>query len=252
MNEQVIFGRLLSEFLNASDSTAVADSNKVLAPTPSVTAQLQQAYALTAKHIEYPLQQVRSANVLIEFAVGTNQLQALGDSDKLIEGDLLSTGEPTFEVTESGSEADIKLTASNSLYVVTQLQENWDVRLNTKVSHYFDLHLGGGTTTIDLGQFLVMGGRIDIGAASAEVRLPAFGKFTLTINGGVSNLRIIVPRGIAIRVEVSVGVGAFNPSSRLQSIGNDVYETKDFASAGSAVLLRVKMGAGTITIEDSD
>ncbi|MGH2592577.1 MAG: LiaF transmembrane domain-containing protein [Anaerolineae bacterium] len=206
--------------------------------------------ALTTDRVEYPLKEIRSANVTLSFSTGTNKLYALSDSSNLIEGDLRHYGTLLTEFSESGSQADLEIGVSDSTVFGFGADERWNIGLNPRVTYTLDLSLGVGRSTIDLGELTLSGGRIDVGVGSTEVRLPASGRFTLSVDGGVGELRIIAPRGVALRAEVDTGVGNFNAGSRLRSVGDDVYETEGFASAENAMTLIVNVGVGAVKIQD--
>ena len=206
--------------------------------------------ALTTDRVEYPLKEIRSANVTLSFSTGTNELYALSDSSNLIEGDLRHYGSLLTEFSESSSQADLEIGVSDSTVFGFGAEERWNIGLNPRVTYTLDLSLGVGQSTIDLGDLTLSGGRIDVGVGSAEVRLPASGRFTLRVDGGVGELRIIAPRDVALHAEVDTGVGNFNAGSRLRSVGDNVYETEGFASAENAMTLIINVGVGAVTIQD--
>jgi len=215
-----------------------------------LVARLDFGGALTTDRVEYPLKEIRSANVTLSFSTGTNELYALSDSSNLIEGDLRHYGALLTEFSESGSQASLEIGVSDSTVFGFGAEERWNIGLNPRVTYTLDLSLGVGQSTIDLGELTLSGGRIDVGVGSAEVQLPASGRFTLGVDGGVGELRIIAPRDVALRAEVDTGVGNFNAGARLRSIGDNVYETEGFASAENAMTLIINVGVGAVTIQD--
>jgi len=201
--------------------------------------------------IEHPLGEIQSADVSIDFATGDNEVYALGDSSKLIEGDIRHYGTLRFDVDESGSRADVTLGTEGAVSVLGfSSTERWKVGLNQRVTYNLDINLGAGQAVLDLSRFNLSGATIDVGVGSAEVRLPSSGKFTLEINGGVGSLRVIAPREIALRAEVNTGIGSFDNHTRMRSVGGDAYETEGFRSADNAITLIVDVGVGSVTIQD--
>lgn len=209
---------------------------------------------LKTDQIDYPLNAVRSASVSIGFSTGTNELRALSDSNKLIEGTIRHYGDLMFDPSDSGSQANIRL-HTGSASISTPFggsEERWDVALNPGVAYDLDLNMGVGQSTIDLSKLTVTGGRLDAGVGTTDLMLPAKGRFTMNVDGGVGTIRIHAPGKVALRVEVDTGIGSFNPGGRLHSIGSDTYETEGFSSAENAITLRVKVGVGTISVIDSE
>jgi len=206
---------------------------------------------LQTRHIEAPLGDIRSAHVSIDFGTGRNQLHALGDSNQLIEGDLSYYGSLHFDTSGSGDRANVRLEHSGvSFGFIGGTGEQWDIGLNQRVTYEIDLSLGVGESNVDLSRLSLTDSTIHVGVGTADVRLPTSGRFRLEIDGGVGELRVRVPRELAVRAEVNTGLGGFHAGSRLRSVGNDIYETENFASADDAVTLSVDVGVGTITLID--
>jgi hypothetical protein len=209
---------------------------------------------LQTQTIEYPLKDIRSASVSIGFTTGANDLRASTDSSKLIEGTISHYGTLTFDASDSGTQASVRLNSSNVSISIPfgGSEERWDVGLNTSVAYDLTLDMGVGRSTIDLSKLTVTGGRINAGVGTTDLTLPSKGDFTMSIDGGVGTVRIHLPSQMALHVEVDTGIGSFNPGSRLRSLGSDTYETDGFSNADNAITLRVKAGVGTISVIDSE
>ena len=214
---------------------------------------------LKSQRVEAPLDDVQSADVNIDFASGDNRLYALGDSTKLIEGDLSYYGDLRFDASASGSRANLLVDTTVNFpgfnFGFSQAGEKWDIGLNTRPTYYVDLNLGSGGADLDLSRLKLSGGLVDVGSGSVDLALPAAGTFRLEINGGSGSLRIRLPRDAALRVEIDPGSGSFNPVSRLKMISgpsrtNEVYETDGFGAAPNAITLIIDGGSGSINIED--
>lgn len=210
---------------------------------------------LQTQHIQYPLGGVQSASVSIGFATGTNELKALSDSSNLIEGDLSYYGSIDFTPSSSGSQANVRLNESSTNVAFPffgDSSERWSVGLNPQVAYDLDLNMGVGNSTIDLSKLSVTGGKINVGVGQVEVWLPSSGRSTLHIDGGVGNLKIHLSGRAGVHVDLNSGLGSFNAGSRLRSIGDNVYETDGFASAGDQITLDINAGVGSINVIDSE
>lgn len=205
--------------------------------------------------IDYPLKDIRSANVSINFSTGTNTLRALSDSASLIAGTIAHYGDLTFDASDAGSQANVRLNSSSVSIVMPfggASQERWDVALNPAAAYDVNFEMGVGQSTLDLSKLTITGGRINAGVGTTDLTLPAQGRFTLNIDGGVGTVRIRLPGRMALRVEIDTGIGSFNPGGRLKALGGDVYETEGFGNADNAITLRIKAGIGSISIIDSE
>jgi hypothetical protein len=207
---------------------------------------------LKTEQISYPLGSIQSSEVEINFvSTGKSKLYALTNSNNLIEGKLAHYGEVTFEPSELNGQANMRLDVKykNPVFQPSDAQqENWEIGLNPSVTYNLHLALGVGESLIDLSQFRLSSGVIDGGVGRAEILLPALGKFTLHINQGVGDLRILVPNSMAARIELESEPGNFQVGARFHSLGK-IYETDGLQSSENAVTLIINGGIGNISVE---
>ncbi len=210
--------------------------------------------SLQTTNISQPLNGVESARANLSFGAGTNKIYALSDSNNLIEGQLQTYNPPTFSVSTSGDQADIRLAPGTTTVVIPPFsaEEKWNVGLNPAVSYQFNLDMGVGQSNIDLVKLQVSGGEINGGVGTTDLSLPGKGKFTLTVHGGVGTIKIYVPSNLAVRAEVNGGLGSFNRLPNMEEVSHDVYETPGFSSAENAVTLIVDGGIGSISMYESE
>jgi hypothetical protein len=214
--------------------------------------------SLQTRHIEAPLGAIQTANVSLNFGSGGYRLYALGDSDKLIDGEVSYYGDLTFDVNASNDRANVRIDSRSGMFFGFMMpDEKWDIGLNTKPVYDLDLNYGSGGGNADLSQLNLSGGQVDGGSGRVEVRLPATGKFTLRADGGSGGLTFRVPDKIALRVEYEHGSGGLNPGARLNLVSGErnrdaVYETENFGSDGNAITLIVNGGSGSINIVEGE
>lgn len=67
---------------------------------------------------------------------------------------------------------------------------------------------------------------------------------TVTVNGGVGNLKIIVPSDTAVKVVVEHGIGSVDTTGTWQ-VSGDEYET---SGSGPVLTITVKMGVGSLDL----
>lgn len=215
--------------------------------------------SLQTRHIEAPLASIQTANVSLAFGSGDYRLFALGDSAKLIDGEVSYYGDLTFEVNAPNDRADVRVESrfSGPFFGFMMPDEKWDIGLNTKPVYDLDLNFGSGGGNADLSQLTLSGGQVDGGSGRVEMRLPATGKFTLNAQGGSGGLTFRVPGKIALRVEYKHGSGGLNSGARFNLISGErnrdgVYETENFGSADNAITLIVNGGSGSINIVEGE
>jgi hypothetical protein len=226
-------------------------------PVPGLNFGMGNA-SLQTRHIDAPLAGIQTANVSLDFGSGGYRLYALGDSDKLIDGEVSYYGNLTFDVNASNDRANVRIDSQSGMFFGFMMpDEKWDIGLNTKPVYDLDLNYGSGGGSADLSLLTLSGGQVDGGSGRVEVRLPATGKFTLNADGGSGGLTFQVPGKMALRVEYEHGSGGFISGARLNLVSgarnrDAVYETENFGSAGNAITLIVNGGSGSINIVDGE
>lgn len=209
---------------------------------------------LQTTNLSQPLDGVETARLDLSFGTGTNKIYALNDSNNLIEGQLQTYGTPSFSVSTAGDRTTIALAPGRISVpiVIPTSEEKWDVGLNSSVTYELDLNAGVGQSKIDLTKLRISGGDLNGGVGTSELYLPNQGRFRLTINGGVGTIKIYVPSNLEVRAEVNGGLGSFHGLSRMERVGDDVYETPRFSAADNAVTLIIDGGVGSISMYDSE
>ena len=77
--------------------------------------------------------------------------------------------------------------------------------------------------------------------------LPDEGDLTARVNGGVGQITIEIPDGMAARIDVSRGIGNVSVADRYEREG-DSYVTRDWRSNENRVDLQVEVGIGQVTV----
>ena len=160
-----------------------------------------------------------SAQVNLDLSVGKATVQALSDSDKLIDADLRYVGDVNFKVTNSGSEKAVVLNAKNDsvqwfnflgLSLNSGQDENdlrWNIGLSPNLP--LDLRLSGGVgeSTLDLSGLQLTRLSYNSGVGDTTVSLPGSGSYSVDFNGGVGKLAVNFAEGAAVNANVDAGVG---------------------------------------------
>ncbi|RKX23376.1 MAG: hypothetical protein DRP45_10555 [Candidatus Zixiibacteriota bacterium] len=143
------------------------------------------------------------------------------------------------------TEVDIDMGASSG---IIEFSEPNPVRLET-----FDIDVGASSLEIDgLANANVERITFSCGAASCDLdfRGDFRGETELDIDVGVGSADIVVPRGLAVRVECN---GGFFSSVdfhgvKLREVDDDIWETADFEDADDRILIRADVGLGSVDI----
>ncbi len=218
-----------------------------------------QAPAVRIRHIEYPLENIESATVDIDWTSMPGNLDALPDSPNLIEGDIAYRGELIFDVVVGNDQADVELDSySSGPWVWTfdfggREDYRWDVGLSPNVALDLTLDTGSGSCDLDLSDLSVSDLFLDVGSGSVDLSLPDDSTFEARIKGGSGSLDITLPEGVGARVVLESGSGSFHADERFRLVEGErhddgVWETDDFDTAEYTVDLRIDQGSGSIRI----
>ncbi len=225
---------------------------------PGLT-ELAQSPAVRIRHIEYPLGNVESAEVAIDWTSMPCHLGALRDSSNLIEGDIAYRGELIFDVNVRNDQADVMLDSHFSgpwfwpSGFSNRENHRWDVKLSPDVSLDLTLDVGSGSCDLDLSDLQVSDLFLDVGSGSVDLALPDDSTFEAGIEGGSGSLVITLPEGVGAQVVLESGSGSFRPDERFRLVRGErdddgVWETDDFDTAEHTIELRIDQGSGSVRI----
>ena len=222
-------------------------------------ANLTQSPTVYVRHVEYPLGNVESATVDIDWTSMPGHLGALRNSSNLIEGDIAYRGELIFDVDVHNDQADVMLDSHFSgpwfwpSGFSSRENHRWDVALNPNVSLDLTLDAGSGSCDLDLSDLQVSDLFLDVGSGSVDLALPDDSAFEARIEGGSGSLVITLPEGVGAQVVLESGSGSFRPDERFRLVGGErnddgVWETDGFDTAEYAIELKIDQGSGSVRI----
>jgi hypothetical protein len=126
----------------------------------------------------------------------------------------------------------------------------WEMRLTRDVPLTLELRTGAGEAQFDLTEVRVTDLRLQTGASSTEITLPAHAGHTrVLVEGGAASIKLRAPEGVAVRVHGgSVAVGSMDVDTRRFPRANGGYESPDFATAANKVEIEARLGAGSLQV----
>jgi hypothetical protein len=232
-----------------------------------------------------PLGSATTAQINLDLSVGSATVQA-GSADKLIDADLRYIGDVTLDVSGSGSEKYVTLSAENDstngfdflgLSLADTLNEQklyWNVSLNPDIPLDLSMKGGVGETTLDLNDLQVSRLSYNGGVGETTINLPDTGSYDLDLKGGVGKTRISfaagagvnadinagvgevvldLPEGAAVRIETKGGLGNMSVPLPRISGGDDesVWQSENYASAdaGKRITIHFEGGIGGLSVQ---
>ncbi len=237
---------------------------------------------MQTEQIELTAQGLETAVIRIDFGFPAAELYALNDSPNLIDGQVITIGNPIFDTNISGSKATVTVGESESNWFNPvnwgnfSTNEKWEIGLSPNVETDLTLDVSAGSVDLDLSELTLSALDIDGGAGSAEVwlpggdydvkydvgagstkmTLPGYGRQTIEIDGGAGSLTLYLPPNVEARVEADSGAGSFRLNeNRFRQISGDekdegVWETAAYDDAPNQITLIIDVSAGSVKIEE--
>ncbi|OGO69560.1 MAG: hypothetical protein A2Z37_15625 [Chloroflexi bacterium RBG_19FT_COMBO_62_14] len=126
---------------------------------------------------------------------------------------------------------------------------DWRFALSGEVPLSLDVRTGASETTLDLTQLHLPELKLETGASSCDITLPAHAGYTrVSVKGGATAVKLRVPEGVAARITYEGGLADFkiNASRFPQTAGG--YESSDYGTAESKVEIHAEVGLGSVNI----
>ena len=143
---------------------------------------------------------------------------------------------------------DLKLESRNQWWI-SGVRNELDVTLARHLPTLLSLKLGAADLKADLSEVKVDQLKLDIGAASADVRLGANrDNLAVTVNAGASSIDMHIPKNSGVRVEIEGGVSS-KEFEGLKNKGDGIYESSNYASAERKVKITGDIGATSFKID---
>jgi hypothetical protein len=240
----------------------------------------------TAQYSE-PIEDATSAQVNLDLSVGDSTIQAVSDSNNLIDADLRYVGEVDFRV-DGATEKFVTLTSENdnvqwfdflgvSLSGSEDDELQWNIGLTPDIPLDLRVNNGVGESIINLANLQITRFDYDSGVGSSTITL-ADGSYAFDLNGGVGSATVIFPEGADITADVNAGVGAItldvpdNAAVHLETTGgigeisvpsnfnrisggdddlnrDGVWETEGYSSADVRISITYNGGVGELTVQ---
>lgn len=125
----------------------------------------------------------------------------------------------------------------------------WNVSLSRDVRLTLDLKTGASETRLDLSDLQVVDLRVQTGASSTELTLPANAGYTRAeLKSGAASVDITVPPNVAARIQARGGLADINLDRQRFPRSGDVSQSPDYETATNKAEIFVETGVGSVKI----
>jgi hypothetical protein len=192
-------------------------------------------------------------SVRVEINMGAGNLDVTGGADKLLEADF------TYNVAKL--QPEVKYTDGTlivwqpgskglpALPGITDYRNEWGLRLSDQVPMDLSVVLGAGTSNLKLAGLSLTGLDISLGAGEYMIDLSGdwIRDLDVTIDTGAGNIRLRLPRGVGVRVQVEAGPHTIETTDLTQD--GDAYTNGAYGVSDVTMQIDMETGIGQITLE---
>lgn len=181
----------------------------------------------------------------------TQSYHVTGGSSELVEA---HSTNPDLRLRLSGSNArpDVRIDQASSGFFHPVGAGDIQISIASDVPTSLTVNVGAGDFDVDLTDVLVTDARVNVGASSMRFVLPKpSGDLAIRMNGGASNVVLVVPEGVEARIETTGGLLSLrSDNTRLGSCGacGSSVETSGYGAAHDRVTVTISAGASSIVV----
>ena len=187
----------------------------------------------------------------------THSYHVTGGASQLVEA---HSANPDLRLRVSGSNGhpDVRLDQASSGFFRPVSAGDIQIQVASDVPTSLTINVGAGEFDVDLSDVRVADARVNVGASSMRFVLPKpSGDVTIRMNGGASNIVLVVPDGVEARIGTSGGLLSLrSDNARLGSDGGTggcfacgtFVETSGYRGAPDRVTLTISAGASSIVV----
>ncbi len=213
--------------------------------------------ALPGQEVRQPLGGATQAEVAIEPGVGVLRIEALPESANLVEGRVSLAGgeELAQDYSQQGEQARYSLKATGEVWIpfggAWDDRRVWELGLSPGAALQLRTALGAGETVLDLTGLAMSDLTSSNGVGRTEITLPAEGQFTARIDQAVGLVEVIVPDGMAVRLQANTALAGRQLPAGLQPSGENVFVSPGYATAENRIDMTVGLPVGLLTVRYS-
>jgi hypothetical protein len=210
---------------------------------------------VTVEEAVIPLEGATRARVRVRHGAGRLRIYAGTEPDQLLAGTF--GGGLEYQSRRTGDELDVRMRVRHISWsfrpfpwlVGTQSARDWSFGLNSQIPLALELETGAGESRLDLSDLQVTELRIQTGANSTDLLLPAHaGQTRARIDAGVASATIRVPPDVAARIRAEGGLTSVDVDQQRFPRSGRTYVSPDYETAVNKIDLDVQTGVGSIRI----
>jgi len=207
--------------------------------------------SVESEKVSIPLEGAGKAHVRIRHGAGRLEITGGAGANDVASGAF--GGGVEYRARMDGDTLKVRMRVSSDFFFPFPMFNtgglDWSVALNNTIPMSLDIGGGANDAHLDLTELKLTELRIETGASSMELVLPANAGFTkVRIESGASSMNIRVPDGVAARIRASGGASDISVDPSRFPRAGEVCQSADYETAANKVEIKAEMGAGAIRV----
>jgi hypothetical protein len=185
--------------------------------------------------------------------MGAGELIVRGGATDLLEAKFThraNRGVPIVEYNVSGEHGDLEVKEPGNDHTNTAGDKNrWELQFNSRVPMDLKVEMGAGEANLELRDVSLTGLSVEMGAGSSTVDLTGNWKRSaeVSLEGGVGNAKVMLPRDVGVRVTVEGGLGAVSAGQFTRD--GSAYVNGEYGKSPITLEVKVEGGVGHVELE---
>jgi hypothetical protein len=126
---------------------------------------------------------------------------------------------------------------------------NWRVGITRELPLNLHVDIGAAESDLDLTDLKLVNFQLNSGASRTTVRLPrAAGSTAAQISAGAASVKLIIPEGVAARIQTVMVVGSTDIDQRRFPLSGGAYVSPNYETAANKIDITFKGGVGSLQI----
>ena len=219
--------------------------------------QYEPPTGTVTKSYSEPLADLESASIAIDFDGGSLSLQSLPRRSLSYGPDLVEVysntkgGNIEANFHEQNGAGSLQLSAKGiKRFFWSGPWNNWEALLTQNIPLTLDIKSSASSLSLDLSQLLTPEVLVELNAGNCKVTAPSSAGTTyMNIDANVANVEVIIPAGVAARVQPDTNLTDFGVDESRFHRDGDYYVSDDFGSNENRIELKIKCNVGKVHVK---
>lgn len=201
------------------------------------------------QHAVVALDGAPRAHLRLEHGAGRLQLAAGSLGTTLVEGDFGNGVQIERHLQGDVLNVKLHIPAQEFPFFFDTHGLEWNLTVNREIPLTMKINTGASEATLDLSELQVSDIRLETGASSTTLTLPANAGFTrLGVETGVASLHLRIPAGVAARIRTRGGLGSVSVDTARFPLQGSYYQSPDYDTAANKADVDIESGVASVDI----